>query len=151
MEVPRVVATRFMNYLRKQTRTLGGEEASYVHTNERGVCTVDLLAEKRARAGLVVIKSIHKTDATFCERTFYLSPRPADPMSNFSTFVKNHYCDVQSGNGNGNENGYGDDGMELERPPIPFSRVHLCADIMAMDAEDLVPDVYPIINEYYFV
>jgi hypothetical protein len=137
MEVPRVVATRFMSYLRRQARTVGGEEASYVHTNDSGVCTVDLLAEKRSRSGIVVIKSSIKTSSSFCERTFYLSSQPMDAVGLFSAFVNKHYCEADGSIGDG-----GEDMMDLECPSVPFSRVQLCSDIMALDVEDLVPEIY---------
>lgn len=147
MEVPLVVATRFMNHLRQQSRrpaasgSSPSHSPSYVHTNERGVVTVDLLAEKRARAGLVVIKSTHKSPSSFCERTFYLSAHPTEAAPMFSTFVKKQYCGVVD---DMHDDVHDDavDMMDVAQPIVPFSCVQLFPDVMVLDVEDLAPQLY---------
>lgn len=138
MEVPRVVAGRYMSYLRNLTRT--GVD-TYVHTSDKGVTTVDLRAEKRARTGLFVVKYSCETASSFCERTFYLSSHPATSMLRFPAFVRKHYCDAPLC---GDVGGVLEDEVEGPdiSPSVPFSRVHLCSEIMALDVEDLVPDLY---------
>lgn len=140
-----MVATKFIQHLRQQSRRAGrAGTPSYVRANEQGVVTVDLLAEKRAQPGLVVIKSTLQTPSSFCEHTFYLSARPAEAAPMFSAFVQKQYCGPVADSVVDVDIDMDSDGdmMDLERPSVPFSRVQVYSEVMALDVEDLVPEIY---------
>lgn len=115
VDVPKVVAGRFMHYLRSQTRTPG----ACTWSNSQGVRTTDLLTEKRLGGGVVSLKYGCEDEASFREWTYYLTASPADSMKQFAAFVKKQYCTA---------------GSELE---VPFSRVQLLSGIATLEVADL--------------
>lgn len=120
MEVPRVVAGRFMHHIRNQLRN------AQVHTNTRGVRTMDLMPNRGStrNGGLTVLRYSCKSEGRFTERTFYVAPRPSEFVGSFISFVKKqYYCDHQ----------------EIV---VPYSCIKICAEIMALDAVDLSPELY---------
>eukprot|EP00026_Physarum_polycephalum_P010876 Phypoly_transcript_11061.p1 GENE.Phypoly_transcript_11061~~Phypoly_transcript_11061.p1 ORF type:complete len:261 (+),score=12.30 Phypoly_transcript_11061:215-997(+) len=122
LDVPRVVAGRFMNYLRSQTRLNG----AHSWDNAQGVRITDLLSEKRARGGVVSIKCSREEHSCFREWTYYLTITPADSMKQFGSFVRKQYCPSVS------ENEF----------VVPFSRVRLLPGIITLDVADLTVDAY---------
>jgi len=119
LDVPRVVAGRFMNYLRSQTRRTG------VHSwdNAQGIRITDLLSEKRAGGGVVSIKYSHEGPSCFREWTYYLTAAPAESMKQFGSFVKKQCCPSAS---------------EDDELVVPFSRIKLLSGgIITLEVSDL--------------
>lgn len=119
VDVPKVVAGRFMNYLRSQTRTPG----ACTWSNSQGVRTTDLLTERRIGGGVVSLKYGCEEEASFHEWTYYLTASPADSIKQFASFVKKQYCA-------GNE----------DEVVVPFSRMQLLSGIATLEVADLELD-----------
>jgi hypothetical protein len=122
LDVPRVVASRFMNYLRDQTRRTG----EWSWDNAQGVRITDLLSERRSRSGVVSIKCSREEEASFREWTYYLTASPAESMRQFAPFVKKQYCPSVTGG--------------EEDIMVPFSRVNLLPSIVTLNVADMVSD-----------
>jgi len=121
LDVPRVVAGRFMHYLRNQTRRAGA-----CSWDNEGVRTTDLIAEKRLQGGVVSFKYTRQDHASFREWTYYLTAAPMESMRQFIPFVKKQYCPSAVTN--------------EEEVVVPFTRVHLLSGIVTLEVADLVSE-----------
>jgi len=141
LEVPRVVAGRFMHFLRSQPQPQpqlhNGAVDSHVHTdppntNARAVRTTDLMVERRALNGVVTIKHSQEDSTSFKEWTYYLTAQPASSMRTFASFVQKQYCPSHVMSVSGDD------------APIPFDRIKLyqAAGLVTLDVADLFPNLY---------
>jgi len=128
MEVPRVVAGRFMHFLRSRPSTTNGQSPSHPC-----VLTLDLLSA----TPLLTIKYSQEYPDCFREWTYYLTANPRSAMREFVSFVKKHYCSSSSSSGGG-----GGAGSGSNNPPVlvPFSRINVGPEVMTLSVDDLVPD-----------
>jgi len=120
VEVPRVIALRFMNHLRSRSTPRA----------ENGVRTISnpsrtpLHPATPSSIPLAVIKHSVEDESTFTERTYYLSSQVQAAKRLFAPFVRKHYEVERTG--------------EEEGEGIPFSRISIGADVMTLQVEDLV-------------
>jgi len=118
VEVPRVIALRFMNYLRCRS----------IPNTASGVRTLNLLNPSHTPRPapnvipLSVIKYSMEDESNFTERTYYLSSHVQAAKRQLVPFVRNHY-------------GAEGDGEGVE---IPFSRISIGTNVMTLHVEDLV-------------
>jgi hypothetical protein len=119
LDVPRVVAGRFTQYLRNQERRVG----AFCWDSAQGVRTTDLLGERGSHSGVVSIKFEREDPdlSSFREWTYYLTAAPADSIKQFVSFVKKHYCPSTTSD-----------------VVVPFSQVHIVGDMVTLDAADVV-------------
>lgn len=118
MEVPRVVATRFMHFLRNQS--LSSSHATTTTPHSTFIPTLDLLTTSSPMA---TIKHSLELSDCFREWTYYLIANPAVAVREFIAFVKKNFC-----------------GGGVPPTSIPFSRIEVCPDAMTLSVDDLEPE-----------
>lgn len=141
MEVPRVVAGRFMHFLRSKTARCT------TSTNApRGACIhmLDLLRSNHSTStstcastatdtpnALVTIKYSQEDSDCFREWTYYLVTNPSSTMREFVGFVKKNYCKGS---------------VDAPSASVPFTRIQIgCQSsggggAMTLDLDDLMPE-----------
>jgi hypothetical protein len=124
MEVPRVVATRFMHFLRNRSLSPSSHATTTTMPHHGTfIPTLDLLTTSTTPPIATIKHSLEFPDC-FCEWTYYLIANPATAVRDFIPFVRKNFC------GGGSA------------PPvwIPFSRIEVCPEAMTLSVNDLVPE-----------
>lgn len=148
MEVPRVIAGRFMHFLRTRSSAPSpppppSPPSSHTTTtstpHDPFIPTLDLLnttitTTNPSQHAIATIKYSCEYPDCFREWTYYLTANPAAAMREFVAFVRKNFCVGGSSSGNHHH------GSAAPPVSIPFSRVEVCPEVMTLSVDDLVPE-----------
>lgn len=144
MEVPRVIAGRFMHFLRTRssapspppppdTTTTNMHHDSFIPTLDllnttttTTTTTSSITTNPSQQHAIATIKYSCEYPDYFCEWTYYLTANPGAAMREFVAFVRKNFCVGGSGG--------------VAPVSIPFSRVAVCPEVMTLSVDDLVPE-----------
>jgi len=120
VQMPRVVAGRFMHYLRSKLPN-GSHSPSSIQTLDLLNKNINVPNVVGTQEVVRCIKYNREYPDCFREWTYYLHARPIAAMQDFVGFVKKHY---------------------VSDPPteISFSRIQVFSEVMTLCATELMPD-----------